>query len=717
MLSFAHDFEAGGIYYKITSSSAPYTVAVTYQGTSYYQYDNEYTGAVNIPATVTYNGKTYSVTSIGDAAFSGCSGLTSVTIPNSVTSIGDNAFYNCSNLATVEINSNAILSKNYTSSSSLKDIFGNQVQKYVIGNDVTSIGSSVFYGCTGLTSVTIPNSVTSIGDYAFYNCSGLTSVTIPNSVTTIGDCAFYNCCGLTSVTIPNSVTSIGGAVFCHCSSLTSVTIGNSVTSIGNGAFIDCRGLTSVTIPNSVTTIGESAFLGCSSLTSVTIGNSVTSIGNGAFENCSGLTSVTIPNSVTTIGEYAFGYCNGMTSVTIGNSVTSIGNNAFNGCSDLTSVTIGISVASIGGQAFCECSGLKKVIVPDIAAWCKITFGYYYANPLYYAHHIYSDEDNEITDLVIPNSVTSIGNGAFENCSDLTSVTIPNSVTSIGNYAFAGCTGLTSIISYIKEPFAIDSYCWYNVDNTISVYVPAGTKEQYQNTDGWDYFTNFIEFGAESIEPAEEAQEVDMRLLSEQIGLDGVVIGDTYYNIDTENGDNYDTENGCIILKTATTDEDVQAVSGLPLCDDQVKATFKGIIFMVPAGTGTVSINAETLGTSSLKVKIGSQAAQAFLLAERETVEIPYNVAEPTYVYIYAGTGTQAARSVGAARAAAAENSVKVYSYKWEPTDPTGINSVDNSQSATGNEAGDWYTIDGRKLSGKPAQKGIYIVNGRKVAVK
>ena len=145
--------------------------------------------------------------------------------------------------------------------------------------------------------------------------------------------------------------------------------------------------------------------------------------------------------------------------------------------------------------------------------------------------------------------------------------------------------------------------------------------------------------------------------------------------------------------------------------------FKGIIFMVPTGKGTISINAETLGTSSLKVKIDNQAAQAFQLAERETVQIPYTVAEPTYVYIYAGTGIQAARSVGAARAAAAENSVKVYSYKWEPTDPTGINSVDNSQSATGNEAGDWYTIDGRKLSGKPAQKGIYIVNGRKVAVK
>ena len=275
-----------------------------------------------------------------------------------------------------------------------------------------------------------------------------------------------------------------------------------------------------------------------------------------------------------------------------------------------------------------------------------------------------------------------------------------------------------ITSYIPKPFAIESsVCWSDVTKDIPVYVPAGTKQNYESTSGWDYFSNFIEFGAENVEPMEETNEVDLAQLPEQMDLDGVVIGDTYYNIDTVNGDDYDAVNGCIVLKTSTTDENMQAVSGLLVSDELVKTGFKGIIFMVPAGTGTISINAETLGTSSLKVKIGSQPAQAFQLAERETVEIPYNVSEPTYVYIYAGTGTQAARSVGAARAAAAENSVKVYSYKWEPAAPTGINSIDNSQSATGNEAGDWYTIDGRKLSGKPAQKGIYIVNGRKVAVK
>ena len=300
-----------------------------------------------------------------------------------------------------------------------------------------------------------------------------------------------------------------------------------VTTIGSEAFYDCRGLTSVTIPNSVTSIGDDAFFSCSGLTSVTIPNSVTSIGKSAFYGCTGLTSVTIGNSVTSIGYYVFYGCSGLTSVTIPNSVTTIGHDAFLGCSGLTSVTIPNSVTSIGGKAFLECTGLTSVHITDLAAWCKIAFNGSYSNPLYYAHHLYLNGE-EIKDLVIPNSVTSVRDEAFASCTGLTSVTIPNSVTSIGDYAFDSCTGLTSVtipnsvtsigvaafrscsgltsvISKMENPCSINSDCFpQDVFYNTTLYVPKGTTDKYKSKDYWSKFL-FIEEGepGSSTQPEEK----------------------------------------------------------------------------------------------------------------------------------------------------------------------------------------------------------------------
>ncbi len=409
-----------------------------------------------------------SVNSIGSSAFYGCHGLTSVSIPNSVAKIESSTFYNCTGLTSV-----------------------------AIPNSVTAIGNSAFYGCSGLTSLSIPGSVTEIGNEAFYGCSGIGNVriedgetplsvgnafsscpietvylgrnfcgqsspfkskntikevTIGNSVTEISDSAFYECRSLKSLTIGETVTSIGSRAFDGCRNLTSLNIPNSVTSIGSYAFSWCVGLKSVIIPNSVTEIGREAFRYCYNLTEVTIGNSVTFIGDSAFYNCSRLPSVTIPNSVTEIGTSAFSSCSGLTEVSIGDSVTAIGSEAFAGCTRLSSIVIGKSVTYIGSDAFKDCGSLTKAEFSSIEHLCSIGFENSAANPLANTRRLYI-AGKEVTDLVIPNSVVTIGDYAFYNCDGLTSVTISDSVTAIGENAFSGCGALT------KAEFAsIEALC-------------------------------------------------------------------------------------------------------------------------------------------------------------------------------------------------------------------------------------------------------------------
>ena len=294
---YASDTQVDGIWYDFDSETK--TASVTFRGRYCWQsYDNEYSGSVIIPETVTYNDTSYnvtsigqqafyncstltsvtipnSVTSIGECAFYGCSGLTSVTIPNSVTYIGNAPFYGCSGLTSVTINSDAIVSKD---DSHISYIFGSQVTEYIIGESVTSIGDFAFYNCSKLTSVTIGESVISIGLQAFDNCSSLTSVTIPNSVTSIGDYAFYGCSSLISpvynahcfaympasytgaYTILEGIKQIAGGAFSGCSSLTSVTIGKNVTSIGDFAFYGCSSLTFITCEaETPPTVGSDAF--------------------------------------------------------------------------------------------------------------------------------------------------------------------------------------------------------------------------------------------------------------------------------------------------------------------------------------------------------------------------------------------------------------------------------------------------------------------------
>ena len=471
---FSYTHQGKTLYYDITSDS---TVEVVYTDVS---------GDVVIPSTVRNNDTLYYVTSIGNEAFRGCSGLTSVTIPNSVTSIGDSAFEDCSRLTT--LNFNAINCQDFSLDYST---FGTSLTTVNVGDCVQRIPANFVEGCSGLTSVTIPNSVTSIGEYAFENCSGLTSVTIPNSVTSIGDSAFAYCSGLTSVTIPNSVTSIGWSAFQSCSGLTSVTIGNSVASIGEGAFRDCSGLTSVTIGNSVASIGEGAFSGCSGLTSVTIPNSVTSIGKSAFHACSGLTMLNF-NAINCQDfevfevfiddhdNYYYPFSGtSLTTVNIGDSVQRIPANFVSGCSGLTSVTIGNSVISIGECAFEDCSGLtmlnfNAINCQDFKYYNDYERRWHYYSPFsVFSVSVFSAPS--LTTVNIGDSVQRIPAGFVKGCSGLTSVTIPNSVTSIGYYAFYNCSGLTTLnFNAINcQDFSSDYYCNYPFSGTSLTTVNIG----------------------------------------------------------------------------------------------------------------------------------------------------------------------------------------------------------------------------------------------------
>ncbi|MFD0702859.1 leucine-rich repeat domain-containing protein [Slackia equolifaciens] len=422
--------------------------------------DSGISGDVEIPGTIEVGDQKYKVTSIGDHAFSWCTDLTEITIPESVTSIGDHAFRGCSSLTQITIPEGvtSIGDHAFSECSSLTQI--------TIPEGVTSIGDGAFSYCYGLTQIAIPEGVTSIGDVAFRGCSSLTEVAIPESVTSIGGGAFNACSSLTQITIPEGVTSIGDYAFSGCSKLTEIAIPEGVTSIGDGAFNSCLGLTQITIPEGVTSIGDDAFYDCLSLTQIAIPESVTSIGNGAFDGCSSLTEVAIPEGVTSIGYGTFAFCSSLKEITIPEGVTSIGDYAFSWCTGLTEVAIPESVTSIGQGTFADCSSLKEITIPEsVTSIGDRAFAYC----------------SSLKEITIPESVTSIGQGTFADCSSLKEITIPESVTSIGDYAFYGCDNLTNV--YVRDGLSLGTGSFLNVSQGVHVWCYKVLKNAEASEDG------------------------------------------------------------------------------------------------------------------------------------------------------------------------------------------------------------------------------------------
>ena len=419
-----------------------------------------------------------------------------MTIPNSVTSIGNSAFYGCSGLTSV-----------------------------TIPNSVTSIGYSAFRGCSGLTSVTIPNSVTSIGDYAFEDCSGLVRVIIGNSVERIEDRTFSGCSALTSMTIPKSVVYIGTDAFDGCASLKSLHIEDGKHNLvisynehyydgeyypSTGLFSECNlkslyigrnilgdtskytvkppfkgcPITQLTIGDSVTNIGESAFEDCTSLTNLKMGNSIVYIGEDAFLGCFALNEIHISDlsawckikfdgyasNPTSSGEHLYLNDKEIIDLVIPEDITTIGQFAFCGCTALKSVTYNNSLENIGYSAFANCKGLKRIIIPE--------------------------------------SCETVQRNTFSGCEGLEEITLPSTCIVCYDYSFEDCNNIKRINCNATIPPVIYANTFSN-----SIYpktllnVPEGCVDVYKETDIWKEFTNMTAGGVVPEEPKQCAAPV------------------------------------------------------------------------------------------------------------------------------------------------------------------------------------------------------------------
>ena len=511
---FAENIEVDGIWYAFNKNAKTATVEAP-SGTA------KYSGDIVIPSSVTYYSTHYKVTSIGMYAFSNCTGLTSIEIPNSVTDISYKAFEGCTSLTSITIPS-----------------------------EIDYIDNTIFIGCSGLTSLTIGESVTTIEEGAFSDCTNLTSVTINSNAIVSKDydvtTSLKDIFGekVTSYALGDSVKRIGNFAFSFCDSLTSITISKSLTSIGIYAFdlvhiheihftgsvdewitrlwdpaditdyydlyLKEKKLTAVVIPTTITEINDRAFVCCTSLTSVTIPDGVKSIGDNAFWSTS-LTSVNIPNSVTNIGVGAFAVCKSLTSATFPNSVTSVGDGVFYG----TGITTPI-----------------------------------------YNSHIFAYLPASYTDtLTIPYGIKTIAGGACID-SKISSVEIPNSVTSIGWSAFSNCKNLTSVTCMaINPPAAEDAF--YQMDcSKIPLYVPKKSISAYKDSTQWNEFNPILPFGTgESAEEIETSEVVATPTEEGSVVLEWPVVEDVViYTVDIKkNGELICTlefdENGTLLSKT------------------------------------------------------------------------------------------------------------------------------------------------------------------------
>ena len=712
------------------------------------------------------------VTELSEAAFSFSSNLQSITIPKSVTNIGRLLLIDCENLISIRVDEENSSYDSRDNCNAIIETASNRLisgcMNTVIPNSVESIGDCSFEGHSGLLSITIPNTVKAIEFGAFNSCSGLSSITIPKSVTYIGVSAFANCSGLKTIQVENGnpeydsrnncnaiISTNGNALIAGCMS---TVIPNTVTSIESFAFCGCTGLTSLDIPNSVISIGYLAFSNCSNLSSVTIPNSVTTIGDAAFQVCSSLSSLEIPNSVTTIGSSAFTCCTSLTSITIPESVANIGDGAFSCCESMEKVFSYIKEPfEIASDAFSTDwekntatlyvpVGCKE-IYENTAGWNKFANIVEMGASSGIAIDATNFPDENFRNWVLSRDFGQDGVLTEEEIAGVKEIDVGyKSITDLKGIEYF--TALTTLYCYDNQLTYLDVSkntaltllsCQENQINETEMgnlveSLPANngsfyvkrldvsneqniiTTEQVEaaKAKGWrvcafddGVWTEYDGDELQDISPVNEGETIDIgNEIDENTNLDGNVVGDVYYSISSGDG-NYDAAEGCLVVTKPTDDS---AIDGQDIFGEDFKDNYTGIVFKLAPGKGTIKVEAETQGNMVLKVKIGNNEPIEMELDGKLKVKFPYNVSEPTYVYIYGGMGAAGAKAMGANRAKSAADLLKIYGFEIV-SDPSGIDAIENGQQ----QDAPVYNLNGQRVN--TLGKGIYIKNGRKVLMK
>ena len=643
---------------------------------------------------------------IGNAAFSGCTTLNSVTIPNGVVILEE---YSFDNTGLVNLN---------------------------LPNSLVTIKNNAFKGCTELKTVHLGNNLKELGYEVFQDCSALTSINIPEGIEEIGYSAFSRCIELKAIEIPSSVSSIKGWTFENCTSLTSVKLNEGLVNIGRYAFQGCSKLEEIEFPSTLKSIvyeeeNESA----------------------AFKNCTSLERVIFKEGLEKIGPYTFQGCSNINSIVLPNSINSIGSRAFEGCNGLTSITMPNNIVSFTGNlVFGDKNNIQEVYISNLEKWCATSFTNG-NNPLRSGAKLFLN-GVEVTDLEIPNGIKIIETAVFEGCASVVTAKIPKTVTNIKTYAFASCVALNSInipnsVSSIEHaafkgcgnlinikvdwgtPLSITDDTFTNRINA-KLYVPHGSKATYNATDYWKDFKDIIEFIEGDVNSDDEVDVLDVvDIACYVVGNPSNKFADFLADINND---------GTVNIGDAVTL--VNVIAGDQNFARAMKAQRKVMandILTLTENDGELSLNLAnerkyTAFQFDLYTPEGTDVEKVMLNALRKQKhQLLYNKVEDSHYRVAALSTSNkvfkdndgellniAVSDIGSNEVCIRDIhffDVEGNDYKFADIMESEATGIEKLTTALFKGDGDIYDLQGRKMKDGSLTKGMYIVGGKKMMVK